>query len=174
MQAYTTACEATHVRLYSTGLPLSHYCLIHNAVVSDPQKRRTVWHGQNGPSDHVSQQYRRCFLSDTRDAFQQFPAVFHIRIIVCQVFYLLLKTLQLCFKPQKVSINARPLDFPRRFSAIQFLPVHICQRLVAYYQGMQRAFKRVMRFLGCRALLTTELCQHAASTVSVLLRSPSL
>ncbi len=131
-------------------------------------------HGQNGPSDHVSQQYRRCFLSDTRDAFQQFPAVFHIRIIVCQVFYLLLKTLQLCFKPQKVSINARPLDFPRRFSAIQFLPVHICQRLVAYYQGMQRAFKRVMRFPGCRALLTTELCQHAASTVSVLLRSPSL
>ena len=71
-------------------------------------------------------------------------------------------------------INARPLDFPRRFSAIQFLPVHICQRLVAYYQGMQRAFKRVMRFPGCRALLTTELCQHAASTVSVLLRSPSL
>ncbi len=46
-------------------LALSHYCLIHNAVVSDPQKRRTVWHGQNGPSDHVSQQYRRCFLSDT-------------------------------------------------------------------------------------------------------------
>ena len=41
------------------------------------------------------------------DAFQQVPAVFHIRIIVCQVFYLLLKTLQLCFKPQKVSINAR-------------------------------------------------------------------
>ncbi|EHX22925.1 hypothetical protein ECDEC12B_4646, partial [Escherichia coli DEC12B] len=22
----------------------------------------------------ISQQYRRCFLSDTRDAFQQFPA----------------------------------------------------------------------------------------------------
>ncbi|EHW65946.1 hypothetical protein ECDEC9E_0001, partial [Escherichia coli DEC9E] len=33
----------------------------------------------------ISQQYRRCLLSDTRDAFQQFPAVFHIRIIVCQV-----------------------------------------------------------------------------------------
>ncbi|GCS42233.1 Uncharacterised protein [Escherichia coli] len=109
----------------------------------------------------ISQQYRRCFLSDTRDAFQQFPAVFHIRIIVCQVFYLLLKTLQLCFKPQKVSINARSLDFPRRFSAIQFLRVHICQRMVADYQGTQRAFKRVRRFPGCRALLTTELCQHA-------------
>ncbi len=87
--------------------------------------------------------------------------VFHIRIIVCQVFYLLLKTLQLCFKPQKVSTNARPLDFPRRFSAIQFLGVHICQRLAAYYQGTKRAFRRVRRFPGCRTLLTTKPCQHA-------------
>ncbi len=107
----------------------------------------------------ISQQYRRCFLSDTRDAFQQFPAVFHIRIIVCQVFYLLLKTLQLCFKPQKVSINARSLDFPRRFSAIQFLRVRL-----APGGGLPGHATRVQAgeaLPGCRALLTTELCQHA-------------
>ncbi|EIH02296.1 hypothetical protein EC50588_4639 [Escherichia coli 5.0588] len=51
MRAYTTPCEATHVRPYSSGSPLSHCYLIHNAVVSDPQKRRTVWHGRSGPSD---------------------------------------------------------------------------------------------------------------------------
>ena len=40
-----------------------------------------------------------------------------------------------------MSINAQSLDFPRRFSAIQFLRVHICQRTVADYRGTQRAFK---------------------------------
>ncbi len=29
--------------------PYSHCYLIHNAVVSDPQKRRTVWHGRSSP-----------------------------------------------------------------------------------------------------------------------------
>ncbi len=47
-------------------------------------------------------------------------------------------------------------NFPRCFSAIQFLRVHICQRLGADYQGTQRAFQRVRRFPGRRALLTTE------------------
>ena len=31
--------------------PFLHYCLIHNAMVSDPQKRRTVWHGRSGLAD---------------------------------------------------------------------------------------------------------------------------
>ena len=102
---YTTPCEATHVRPYSSGSPLSHCYLIHNGGVR-PAKRRTVWHGRSGPSDRYKPAIPQMFSLDT-GCFQQFPAVFHIRIIVCQVFYLLLKTLQLCFKPQKVSINAR-------------------------------------------------------------------
>ncbi|STI84283.1 Uncharacterised protein [Escherichia coli] len=105
--AYTTPCEATHVRPYSSGSPLSHCYLIHNAVVSDPQKRRTVWHGRSGPSDRYKPAIPQMFSLRYPGCFPAFPAVFHIRIIVCQVFYLLLKTLQLCFKPQKVSINAR-------------------------------------------------------------------
>ncbi len=72
-------CEATHVRPYSSGSPLSHCYLIHNAVVSDPQKRRTVWHGRSGPSDRykpaipqmffspipgmLSSSFLRCFIS---------------------------------------------------------------------------------------------------------------
>ncbi len=59
----TTPCEATHVRpYYSLSLPLSHCYLIHNAVVSDPQKRRTVWHQQAVLQTDISQRYRRCFL----------------------------------------------------------------------------------------------------------------
>ncbi len=50
---------------------------------------------------------------------------------------------------------------PRAVQRDQFLRVHIRQASVADYCGTQRAFKRVRRFPGCRALLTTELCQHA-------------
>ncbi len=138
------ALRSEHVRPYSSGSPLSHCYLIHNAVVSDPQKRRTVWHGRSGPSDRYKPAIPQMFSLRYRDA-QQFPAVFHIRSSSVRSF--------ICFSRRFSSAQATEGEHQCSVSGLpapfQCDSVPACAYLSAPsggLQGTQRAFKRVRRF----------------------------
>ena len=108
------------------------------------------------------------------DAFQQFPAVFHIRIIVCQVLLSASQDASALLQATEGEHQCSASDFPRRFKCDSVPARAYLSAPGGVLPGHATRVQGVMRFPGCRALLTTELCQHAASTVSVLLRSPSL
>ncbi|MEX5726642.1 hypothetical protein WLF10_04803 [Enterobacter cloacae] len=83
---------------------------------------------------HIRQQHGGRLFTYTRYAVQQFSPVLHIRVIIRQVLYLFLQSLQLRFQPQKVRIDARHLHFPCRLPAVQLLRVHVRQGLMPQYQ----------------------------------------
>ncbi len=120
------------------GLSLSHYCLIHNVVVSDPQSSELSGMGEAVFQTDISQQYA--------DVFSPIPGILSSSFLRCFIpdhrlsgLLSVSQDASALLQPQKVSINARPLDFPRRFSAFSSC---VCISVSAWWRTT-RARKRV-------------------------------